>query len=723
MKVERIVLRNVHAHRDTSWSPNGARLVALVGPNGAGKSTLASDALRYALYGELRAGPDGIVTLGQTDASVLVEFAFGGARYRVVRGRTTKAGGKSFLELAVADGEAWRPLTRETIRETELAIAELLRMDAATFDAAVVLSQGQILALADGTAAERKRVLGQVLGLDEYAKAEAEARERARDVAARIDAGRSLLERYADTDLELDGERQVLVDARQQLGVEAEMLEDLAAQRAPIEARIRELDAALATSATLEAERASLTEAWHRAKARASQAIAVATSAEESLAAADEVATAVAALPAQQAELDRLVAIEADDRKLGREIGEAAAELASHEANHGVAVARWTAHHDAAAAKVAELEAHGKAGTSVCEACGQLIDRDTAIAQLDGARGALAAIGEQPAEPMSIARTRALHARLEARQRELAFDPGALAAAHRTVTKLAGTAARAEAIAGAREVLARAIADRGAAENELAQVAARGTEVAAQMAKVEPFREERSTAAARLEGVLALARGAEGRRRTIEAGIAGSEVRIAALEADIAERDRLQAELGELEVSLARLRREVQAFGAGGIPARIVERNLPELAGYANDLLAELRPGMTLDLRAQRAKKSGDGVIEALDLVVRDVAGERAFGLFSGGERMTIALALAVALSRLAARRSGAPIGLLVVDEPDGLDADVRRAFGQAMRGIAHRGELAQLLMVSHHSDLAEFADETYQVVKGPDGSVVSLVA
>jgi energy-coupling factor transporter ATP-binding protein EcfA2 len=83
---------------------------------------------------------------------------------------------------------------------------------------------------------------------------------------------------------------------------------------------------------------------------------------------------------------------------------------------------------------------------------------------------------------------------------------------------------------------------------------------------------------------------------------------------------------------------------------------------------------------------------------------------------MSVSLALAVGLSRLVARRAGTAIRTLVIDEPDGLDADARRAFGQALRVLAHQGELERVVLVSHHPDLAEYADEVYQVTKNGRG-------
>jgi DNA repair exonuclease SbcCD ATPase subunit len=75
------------------------------------------------------------------------------------------------------------------------------------------------------------------------------------------------------------------------------------------------------------------------------------------------------------------------------------------------------------------------------------------------------------------------------------------------------------------------------------------------------------------------------------------------------------------------------------------------------------------------------------------------------------------------ARRSGSPISLLVIDEPEGLDVESRKAFGQALRAIAHRGDLDRVLVVSHYDDIADFADLVLRVEKVDGASHVDAVA
>ena len=189
MKLNSLQLRHFISHSETDLAFNGARLATFVGANGSGKSALAIDALRYALFDDARGRTDDLVQLGQNEMSVRAEITFAGAEYAITRGRSTKARGSTFLELAIRDmtslpdeGHLWRPLTGDTIRDTQAKIGELLRMDADTFDTAVLLGQGQANQFAEATAGDRKRILGTVLGLDLWERAEARAREEARDV-------------------------------------------------------------------------------------------------------------------------------------------------------------------------------------------------------------------------------------------------------------------------------------------------------------------------------------------------------------------------------------------------------------------------------------------------------------------------------------------------------------------------------------------------------------
>jgi DNA repair exonuclease SbcCD ATPase subunit len=735
MRIERVALRGFLSHSDTDWQPDGARLVSIVGANGAGKSSLAVDALLFALYDDARGRTDDLVSLGATDMSARVEFAFAGNTYAVERGRTRKAGGKSYLEFLVRDGDAWRPLTGDTIRDTQDKIAGLLRMDDRAFETSVVLGQGHAMAFAEATAAERKRILGQVLDLEVYARAETRARELARDLEATITASGGQFERVETAIAELgdpatdrDQAVEAVADATTTIAAAQERRTAIDARQLGLAADLAAGAAAEASVARLDGERASLADRYRREQKAIADAAAAADAARTRLASADEVEQAIADLPAAQAALVDLEALEAEDRRIASELATAAAELDVIERPYERDHAGWSVQWKDAKKKVGEQETHGRAGTSICEACGQPIGKDTALEQLGAARATVKDLeAAEPKRPLAIDRHRATIARLEAKRPKV--DHAITAAARERVTRLTAAAARGEAIITARAALVTARTTAADATAELAKITAAGEALAQQLAAakakatgLQSLRDEQAALHAEIRDLGARCEAAEAMRRVAERAVANAEASLARFEQLQAEREALSESINAAGDELGILRQLVVAFGVTGIPARIIESVIPELEGYANELLAELRPGLTLAIRAQRAKKDGKGLVEALDLVVRDPAGERPLAMFSGGERMSVSLAIAVALSRLVARRAGAAIRTLVVDEPDGLDADARRAFGQALRVLAHRGELERVVLVSHHEDLAEFGDATYRVTKNGHGSVLEQV-
>ncbi|HLU08084.1 MAG TPA: SMC family ATPase, partial [Oceanobacillus sp.] len=105
------------------------------------------------------------------------------------------------------------------------------------------------------------------------------------------------------------------------------------------------------------------------------------------------------------------------------------------------------------------------------------------------------------------------------------------------------------------------------------------------------------------------------------------------------------------------------AFSKNGIPAMIIETAIPELDAAANRLLSRMTDGrMQLMITTQREKVTG-GVAETLDIQIADELGTRSYEMFSGGEAFRIDFAIRVALSQMLARRAGAQLRTLFIDE------------------------------------------------------------
>jgi exonuclease SbcC len=166
----------------------GVHIACLAGPNGAGKSSLL-DAITWALWGKARTNSaDDLIHQGQTEMRVVLTFDQEAQRYRVLRQRKAGRRGASLLELQVWEPAAggWKSLSEAGIRETQAKIDALLRLDYETFVNSALLVQGRADEFTTKTPAERKQVLGKILGLERWETYEQRARERAGETRAAI---------------------------------------------------------------------------------------------------------------------------------------------------------------------------------------------------------------------------------------------------------------------------------------------------------------------------------------------------------------------------------------------------------------------------------------------------------------------------------------------------------------------------------------------------------
>ncbi len=160
------------------------------------------------------------------------------------------------------------------------------------------------------------------------------------------------------------------------------------------------------------------------------------------------------------------------------------------------------------------------------------------------------------------------------------------------------------------------------------------------------------------------------------------------------------------------------AFGKNGIPAMIIEAAIPELESSANELLSRMTGGrMHLRFNTQREKITG-GIAETLDIEIADELGTRSYELYSGGEAFRIDFAIRVALSQMLARRAGAHLRTLFIDEGFGTqDADGRDRLVEAITAIQDGFDL--ILVITHIDELRDSFPVHVIVEKTPNGSRV----
>src|SRR5262249_53163178 len=139
-------------------------------------------------------------------------------------------------------------------------------------------------------------------------------------------------------------------------------------------------------------------------------------------------------------------------------------------------------------------------------------------------------------------------------------------------------------------------------------------------------------------------------------------------------------------------------------------------------LLARMTNGrMGLKLDTQRQAQRGSAVVETLDISIADELGTRSYELFSGGEAFRINLALRIALSKLLARRAGAPLPTLIVDEGFGTqDAAGRERLLEAINAVSRDFEC--LIVITHIDELKDHFERQIRVEKTPTGSIARVI-
>ncbi len=165
-----------------------------------------------------------------------------------------------------------------------------------------------------------------------------------------------------------------------------------------------------------------------------------------------------------------------------------------------------------------------------------------------------------------------------------------------------------------------------------------------------------------------------------------------------------------------------EAFGRRGVQAMVIDAVIPEIEADANDLLGRMTNGrMRVRFETLREKKSDRGkLVETLDILISDEKGTRDYSLYSGGEAFRINFAIRVALSKLLARRSGASLQILVVDEGFGTqDTEGLVRLVEAIGAV--KDDFAQVLVITHIESLKDAFPARIDVVKTSQGSQITV--
>ena len=224
-------IRNFLSYRENvpTLDFTGLHVACLCGDNGHGKSALL-DAVTWCLWGQARGQvQDDLVSYGAGEARVELEFLARDGRFKVTRSRRRGGGrrrqGASDVQLAsmTDDGEMVQVVSGNTIRETQARIEQLVGMDYETFINSAFLLQGRADEFTNKSPAERKAVLSSVLGLGDYDRFQARAREK-------VTAKRSQSDRLTGRLRQIQSEMEALGNPEEELAAAILQLAEVTSQ-------------------------------------------------------------------------------------------------------------------------------------------------------------------------------------------------------------------------------------------------------------------------------------------------------------------------------------------------------------------------------------------------------------------------------------------------------------------------------------------------------------
>ena len=689
----RLELSNFLAYRSPApLDFSGIHVAVLAGENGAGKSSLL-DAITWALWSKARAKTDAeLIHQGQSEMRVEFTFALGERHYRVIRTRRAGKSAASLLDLQMANADgSFVSISEATIPKTQDKINKLLRLTHDTFINSAYLVQGKADEFTGKRPTERKQVLADILGLQEWETYEGRAKDKLKlidgllsdvegrlreiegELARRPDYERELSEararvievgdrlRHAEVGwAEIDAARQAMIGLERQINEMTRRIRDAEKEVTQLEAELRE--------ARLRAD----TTAIHRELETAQRQ--------------------VAALEEQEAERERVT-----------EARQKVAELAAERRGQNEA-----AQSEANTLKK-RLEALQAATEPVCPTCGQPLD--------ERARAGL--VGSLNAE---VDARRNQYRENQAELKKLGDEQGALDTwLKQTATNLRGKNALVKRAAELNSALASA----DEARERLGPLQERRDRWAETL---ETEQQARATLDAESERHTRLLRDSAARERALinlrnehemaNRMIGAAEQKLGALEDLGRQREARRAERQQLADERGVYEELKEAFGKRGVPALMIEAAVPEIEAAANALLARMTGGrMHVRFNTQRETQGGD-VRETLDIQIADELGTRAYENFSGGEQFRVNFAIRVALSQLLARRAGTQLQTLIIDEGFGvLDTAGRERVVEAIK--AAEDDFQRILVVTHIDELKDAFPARIDIVKGPEGAEI----
>lgn len=684
MRLLRVRLINYQSHSESEIDLSTVRAAAIVGKNGAGKSSIV-DAVEWAFFG---GSPDDYLKLGQSRGGVEVDLDIDGTKWTINRGRERAK--KSWLVIE----EEGKALDFHTLADAQVYLEGLLGFTRDQFRATYFFGQGEAGMLAAMSPGQRKALLADLLGMQHYEvwreRASAEARKLETQIAIEDSAAsraEERLEHEVRRVLELQPAYEATLRESEKEVAEAE--EALADAEAAVEVakKVRLREAVVGQMAQIKARG----QAAQRALGRRQALLADIGANEGALVEFEEMDRLRRDYEARKAAVGAEVAAR---RQLLRSREELLADVDRRMESLEERLESLDEEARALRQKIDGM----KPSEAECPTCGQSLADEAFERAKEAAEARHKAVSDQVValvpDGNDLGRQRvALAKEIESLRREVSepqVDPRGYDEKRWTLLR--------DASRGVERCRAQVAEINPEDPEALRAEWARLRDEAAALPTQAPLAPDPTEVKQRL-------RAARGRVESAKVNLESCRLAAeqqAGLEEEIATARKKAA---ELQARATALQLAARAFSRDGIPAMILDNAVGGIEAAANEALENLGASMRLGLATQRAKKSGKGMSETLEIVVHDGSWERPLASFSGGEKYRAYVALRLGLAALLSAGSGRDCDFLLVDEPTDLDNEGVRMLADLLQRTGK-----QILLVSHEAELVDAMPQRLKV-------------
>lgn len=640
--------------------------------NGVGKTTIFR-AIEYVLFNHSDVNLENIIRDDASSCSITLDFIVDGQEYRATRKRTKKSSDLSLFKRTAQDGtefealhtlgadekhepitdeKYWKELTGRRPSDTEKELAKLIKANLKSFRIFVHFMQHDFSGLTTATPEKRKGILKEALNLGIYSKLEKLAKDKSGVLIKESDRTKTLIESMGDPDKELVSLAEQLVQAELELASRQSMMDGLNANMTVMNDKVTQM---VSDHSNMEGKFSQL---LVKEQTLLNERARIETSIKEYTSKRSNIIKAAKELIAETKELEatQLKLVEIDYHQIDI-LTEAVAAGRESIAQANVIIQTNLATYE-------ELKVPLPAG-SECKSCRtkltaehkkfhqEKIDKDMAECQrnIQASKKRIADLNVQIQSSqttinslnLSKQQLEGINTKISTKKKEYLdkqqFHQEYVALLDKFNDELKAKDAEIEQV---KVDLANSTIEE--AKNLQKQIDAEKREISNLQGKINALNKE----VTHFTSSKAVIQHSVDQRT-----------------ADKGKKLDLQKALLDLEAKLGMYPAVVQAFSSTGIPNLIIQNVLDDLQIEANNLLAQLKPGLQLAFSVEKTvEKTGDQA-DTLDILYHVNGKKRYYEQLSGAMQLAVTFSLKLGLSFLLQKMIGVDIKFLLLDEID----------------------------------------------------------